>query len=61
MKYSRRHFLKAAGTSAVVLTTVGGCAERSLVGRVAAPESDGPGSSSSDGERDGDVRGEAEL
>ena len=38
MKYSRRHFLKAAGTSAVVLTTVGGCAERSLVGTLAAPE-----------------------
>ena len=38
MKYSRRHFLKAAGTSAVVLTTVGGCAERGLAGTVAAPE-----------------------
>jgi aerobic-type carbon monoxide dehydrogenase small subunit (CoxS/CutS family) len=39
MKYSRRQFLKAAGTSAVVMTTVGGCAERSAVVTMSAPQS----------------------
>ena len=40
MKYSRRHFLKAAGSSAVVLTTVGGYAP---VAESAAPAQTGSG------------------
>ncbi len=39
MKYSRRHFLKAAGSGAVVLTTVGGYA--SVAGSVAAAQTAG--------------------
>lgn len=42
MKFSRRHFLKAAGTGAVALTTVSGCAQRGVVGSVAAPGTGAP-------------------